>query len=150
MATALKTAAITRNQPATTASDSTLVAVREEYSLLAALVVSDTIDFLKLPARHVLVDVIVDSDDLDTGGSPAITLHAGLRAADGVATDDPDAFLVSSTVGQAGGVARAAAVAGFRIAAADFDRNVYLTVAVAPATGATTGKIGVTAFYRPA
>lgn len=149
MATALKTARITNNQPAPSADQNGVIAVRAEYSLLAALVINDTIDFAKIPAGHVPVDVILDSDDLDTGGAPAVVLQVGLRTADGT-TDDPDAFIKDSTVGQAGGVARANVATAFRIGSHTADRNVYLTVSTAPATGATSGKIGVTVLYRPA
>lgn len=149
MATALKTDRITNNQPAPTADQNGVIAVRAEYSLLAALVINDTIDFAKIPAGHVPVDVILDSDDLDAGGAPAVVLQVGLRTADGT-TDDPDAFIKDSTVGQAGGVARANVATAFRIGSHTDDRNVYLTVSTAPATSATSGKIGVTVLYRPA
>lgn len=147
--TAYQSTPIARNQPAKTIALAGIVPTRVEFDLTAALVLNDTIDMVKLPAGHVPVDLILDTDDLDTGGAPAIVLHVGLRKADGT-TDDPDAFIASSTVGQAGGMARLSAVAGLRIAAADEDRNVYITVATAPATGATTGKIGVTLLSRPA
>ena len=149
MATALKTARITNNQPAPSADQNSVIAVRAEYSLLAALVINDTIDFAKIPAGHVPVDVILDSDDVDTGGAPAAVFQVGLRAANGT-TDDPDAFIKDSTVGQAGGVARANVATAFRIGSHTADRNVYLTVSTAPATSATSGKIGVTVLYRPA
>lgn len=147
MATALKTARITNNQPAPTADQNGVIAVRAEYSLLAALVINDTIDFAKIPAGHVPVDVILDSDDIDSGAGAIF--QVGLRTADGT-TDDPDAFIKDSTVGQAGGVARANVATAFRIGSHTADRNVYLTVSTAPATSATSGKIGVTVLYRPA
>lgn len=149
MPSALKTARITNNQPAPSADQNGVIAVRAEYSLLTALALNDTIDFAKIPAGHIPVDVILDSDDVDTGGAPAAVFQVGLRAADGT-TDDPDAFIKDSTVGQAGGVARANVVTAFRIGSHTADRNVYLTVSTAPATGATSGKIGVTVLYRPA
>lgn len=147
MATALKTARITNNQPAPTADQNGVIAVRAEYSLLAALVINDTIDFAKIPAGHVPVDVILDSDDIDSGAGAIF--QVGLRAANGT-TDDPDAFIKDSNVGQAGGVARANVATAFRIGSHTADRNVYLTVSTAPATSATSGKIGVTVLYRPA
>ncbi|MGE4072719.1 MAG: hypothetical protein AB7E72_16240 [Lysobacterales bacterium] len=148
MPTAYQSTKIARNQPAKTSSGYGPVADRVEFDLTAALALNDTIDMVKLPAGHVPVDLILDTDDLDSGVA-AIVLHAGLRKADGT-NDDPDAFIASSTVAQAGGVARLSAVAGLRIAAADVDRNVYITVATAPGTGATSGKIGVTLISRPA
>lgn len=149
MPSALNTARITNNQPAPSADQNGVIAVRAEYSLTAALALNDTIDFAKVPAGHIPVDVILDSDDVDTGGSPAVVFQVGLRAADGT-TDDPDAFIKNSNVGQAGGVASTNVVTAFRITPHTADRNVYLTVSTAPATGATSGKIGVTVLYRPA
>lgn len=147
MASALLSNAITRNKPAPTADSNTTITVREEYDILAALVINDTIDFVKIPVGYVPVDVTLDSDDLDTG--TAVVLSVGLRKADGT-TDAPACFIVGSTVGQAGGVARAAVKEGFRLAAATVERNVYVTVTTAPTTSATSGKIGVTVSYRPA
>lgn len=149
MPTAYQSTPIARNQPAKSSANSGPVATRREFDLTAALAINDTIDMVKLPAGHVPVDLILDTDDLDSGGSPAIVLHVGLRKADGT-NDDADAFIASSTVGQAGGVARMAAVAALRVTKSDSDRNVYITVATGPATGATSGKIGVTLISRPA
>lgn len=146
---ALYSNAITRNKPAPTAGSNTTITVREEYDILAALVINDTIDLVKIPVGYVPVDVTLDTDDLDTGATAAVVLSAGLRKADGT-TDAPACFIVGSTVGQAGGVARAAVKEGFRLAAATVVRNVYVTVTTAPATSVTSGKIGVTVSYRPA
>lgn len=141
--------AITRNKPAPTADSNTTITVREEYNLLAALAINDTIDLVKIPVGYVPVDVTLDTDDLDTSATPAVVLSAGLRKANGT-TDAPDCFIVGSTVGQAGGVARAAVKEGFRLTDATVERNVYVTVTTAPATSVTSGKIGVTVSYRPA
>lgn len=145
---ALYSNAITRNKPAPTADSNTTITVREEYDILAALVINDTIDLVKIPVGYVPVDVILDTDDLDTGAA-AVILSVGLRKANGI-TDAPACFIVDSTVGQAGGVARAAVKEGFRLAAATVERNVYVTVTTGPTTSATSGKIGVTVSYRPA
>jgi hypothetical protein len=116
-----------------------VVAVRGEYAVAAALVVSDTIALVKLPANHVLVDCIVDCDDLDD--STGLVLDAGFIGG------DVDCLIDGSTVGQAGGLARMDAVAGVRAAATSADRNVGLTVATAPTTG-STGTVGLTLFYK--
>lgn len=145
---ALISNAITRNKPAPTSAGNNTVAVRQEYSLSAALALNDTIDIVKVPAGHVPVDVILDTDDLDTG--TAIVVSVGMRKADGT-TDAPACFIVGSTIGQTGGVARAAVKEGFRIPASDtLDRNVYVTVTTGPTTGATSGKVGITVTYAPA
>lgn len=98
----------------------------------------DTIDLCVLPAGHVPVDFLLAADDLD--GATALVLDVGLRNADGAGTDDPDAFIDGSTVGQAGGIARAGVVAFADIAPADVDRFVYVTAVTAAGTDAA-GKL---------
>ncbi len=141
-------------KPAPISDDGDLVTVRYEYSLAAALVVNDIIEMGVLPADHVPVDFAVDCDDLDTNGVPTITLNCGVMSgtpgvAD-VARTVGTEFLSASTVAQAGGVVRAATVGAFRVAPAATDRSVGFKVAAAPATGAATGKIGLTLYYRAA
>lgn len=146
---AYKTEKLTRNQPAKTTAQVGVVAVRGEFDLSAALALDDTIDMVEVPAGHVPFDVILDADDLDTG-TPAITLSVGLRKADGT-TDDPVTFITASTVAQAAvGMVRMTNKAGLRCVPAAVSRAVYVTVAAAPDTGTTSGKIGVTVLYRPA
>jgi hypothetical protein len=138
-------------QPIDSAEAGDVVSVRGEFSLAAALVVNDIIEMGWLPANCVPVDVIVDTDDLDTG--TAAVLEAGIvgdpfrgTAAD---TTDTNAFIDASTVGQAGGIARMNVVTGPRLASVSRPRRFGIKVATAPTTSATTGKIGMTLLYRP-
>lgn len=110
-----------------------------EYVTLTGLVTTDTIRMCKLPARHVAVDLILTTDDQDTNGSPAVVIDVGIEDTVG-ATDDPNALISASTVGQAGGVARMNVNAGVKIAPVDYDRYVTIT----PTTSATTGVVGAT------
>lgn len=119
-----------------------LRAVRGVYVLSGALALNDIIQMCVLPAQHVLVDCILDTDDLDTNGTPTISLSVGVP---GVA----NALISSSTVGRTGGVARLDQVAGLRLTASDNDTVVQITVSATPATSATTGTIGLTLLYRP-
>ncbi len=143
---ALKAAASER-QALNTCSAGEVLALAGVYSLAAALVVSDTIDMCVLPAGMVPEDLILSVDDLDSHGTPAIVLDVGIYDSVG-STTDADAFIASSTVAQAGGVARLSAVAGRKIAPVDYDRLVRITVSTAPATGATTGQIRCTLLAR--
>lgn len=141
-------------KPAPIADESDVVAVRYKYSLAAALALNDRIEMGVLPADHVPVDFVVDCDDLDSNGAPTITLDCGIMSgtpgvADATRTVGTE-FLSASTVAQAGGVVRAATVGAFRVAPASTDRSVGFLVKAAPATGATTGDIGITLYYRPA
>jgi len=145
MATTFQSVNVKGSRPAVDAAEAGEVkAVRGEYDLAAALVVNDIIELVKLPGDHVPVDCILDSDDLDTGGSPALVLDAGVVSAGGAANE----LIDNSTVGQAGGVARMDQAGGVRIAPAAGETVYGVKVGTAPATGATTGKIGLTLYYR--
>ena len=116
--------------------------IRAEYDLAAALALNDDIAMVKLPPGHHVVDCMIDTDDLDSNGTPLIVLDAGIL--DG----DTNAFIDGSTVGQAGGLARMDQVAGKRLAVNHTaEQLVGITVATGPATGATTGKVGMDVQY---
>ena len=143
--TILKSPQIETDQPGiTSAQAGQAVVERGEVTIAAALAAADTVQLVKLPARHKPTDLILDCDDLDTDAAPAITLKVGLLDGTG------DEFIASTTVGQAGGVARLDQAAGLRIEPSDVDRVVVVTVLVGPATGAVTGKIGATLNSVPA
>lgn len=139
--------------PITACGADDLVAAQAVFTVTEALEINDVFDLIVLPAGHKLVDAILDVTDLDTGGSPALTLSVGTLAgtpgdtvlANRTASEN---VIAASTVGQAGGVARAA-VAGFTdIAPQDTDRSIGVLCKAAPQTGATSGTIRLTVFYR--
>lgn len=111
------------------------------------LAVNDIIDMGIIPASSVPVDVIIDSDDLDTGGSPALAFDVGVitgTPGDAVGSRTCGAeFFSASTLAQAGGVARTSLKTAFRIAPAGFDRSIGIKITAAAATQATSGKLGV-------
>lgn len=116
-------------------------AVRAEFSLSGALLINDTIDLVTIPAGHAVTDVVLFADDLDTNGAPAITLDVGIKGG------DTDAFFAASTVAQAGGAVHPSVKTAFRDVATSADRVVQALVKAAPATSATTGKLGVLVRY---
>jgi hypothetical protein len=118
------------------------ITVFAEYSLTAALALNDVIQMLKVPAGCAIVDAVLVADDLDTGGAPAITLDVGIAGA------DTDQLFAASTVAQAGGVVRPTIATAFRDAATAADRTVQVLVKAGPATGAASGKIGLSVSYR--
>ena len=67
-----------------------------------AIAASDVFKFFKLGANIRILEATLAVDDLDTGAS--ITLDLGYDLPTG--TDDDDAFLANSTIGQAGGTVR--------------------------------------------
>jgi hypothetical protein len=146
MATAYTAAAA--NRPAISSSEAgEHIAQTGVFDLSAAFVINDTVDMCKLPAGMVVDDLILSTDDLDSGGSPAIVVDVGLYDNVG-STSSQAAFISGSNVAQAGGVARLAVAAGRKIAPVDYDRYIRVKVTTAPATGATSGKIKVTAITR--
>lgn len=76
----------------------------------------DFIEMVKIPKGATVLEVILASEDLDTNGTPTITLDVG----DG---DDVDRYIDGSTIGQTGGVARLGS--GVAAAAVDGCRYTY-------------------------
>lgn len=112
------------------------------YSLAAALALNDVLQGPKLQAGSTIVDVILAAPKLDTNATPAITLDVGTG-------DAPQYFIAASTVGQAGGIARASAATAQPLTLTK-DDTVDVTVHAAPGTGATTGTVTLTVFFLPA
>jgi hypothetical protein len=129
----------------TNAEGAEVLSVRATYALAAALAAGDIVQMMPLPAGFVPVDFILDSDDLDAGVTPTIALDVGLVDTNGNVGQE---VFAASTVAQAGGVVRPTAKTAFRVAPSDSDRMVAIKVATGPATGATSGTIGLTMLYR--
>ena len=113
--------------------------VAEAFLFPAAPEANDTIEMFTLPKGAVLADMILDADDLDTGGTPAIALQVG----DGTTADK---FFAANNVAQAGGIARMDKK-GNTGAALAADTKVVVKVSTGPATGAA-GTIRLTALYN--
>ena len=151
MATDFEAEAAKAHRPANSCNYGALVSQNSgKYEIAAALVINDTIALCKLPAQEVPVDLVLNCDDLDSDGTPAIVLDVGIYDPEtGNPTSDPDCFIDASDVAQAGGIARMNVVAGRELAPVNYDRSVRATVVTAPATGATSGGISATLLSRP-
>jgi hypothetical protein len=112
------------------------------YSLSAALALNDVLVGPLLQAGSTVVDVSLVTTDLDTNGTPTITLDVGTG-------DATQYFIAASTVGQAGGIARASAATAQPLTLTKND-TIDVTVRAAPATGATTGTVTLSVFFLPA
>ncbi|CAH0532137.1 hypothetical protein UAM5_00020 [Ralstonia phage UAM5] len=128
-----------------------VVACRFDITLTKALAAGDIVELGVLPGNGVPVDAILESDDLDTGGAPAIALDVGIMSGpvgklDAARTCGNELF-AASTVGRAGGVERMTAVTGFRIQKSEDHRSIGVKVATAPQVGAVTGKLALILFY---
>lgn len=113
--------------------------ITASYEISAALVVNDVIQMVKVPAGATVLNVILQTDDLDTNGSPAIVLDVG----DGTNTD---LYIDGSTIGQAGGIEymNVNTALGNTYTSED---TIDILVQVAPATGATSGTLTLTVIY---
>lgn len=124
------------------------VTVAYKYSLAAALADNDAIEAMWLPPNHVLVasGIQLRSDELDTDGSPTLTLNVGVSVA---GTLDEDAIIDGMTTGAASNVQTPNNVAGFdAIGYSASARKVIITVEGGPTAGATEGDITLEITYR--
>lgn len=151
MATTYKSDYITNGYPVPTPMNGAVASVTARYTQAAAYVINDVIQMVAIPNGYQVTEVILDADQLDTNGSPLITLSVG--DATTVA-----AYITASTIGQTGGIARASTKAymdNTPVAIATSGGNpgttiVQVKVIAAPATGTTTAKIRLTVFYAQA
>jgi hypothetical protein len=156
MALLFSTVARGSSREAAPLNGASLVAVRLQMTLSTANnVTGNIIDYLILPADCHLVDAILDTDDLDSNGSPAILLDVGVMT--GSPGEDLDAagaartigaeIFSASTVAQAGGVVRPTLKTAFRIAPVAYDRSIGVKINTQSATAAS-GDIGLTLVFR--
>lgn len=97
-------------------------------TLTAAAANSDIVKFFKAPAGFIVSDVILSSTDIDTNGSPTVTIDVG-------DADDVDKLIDGSTIGRAGGIDRMNVTTGMQYTYTA-DTEVYATI-LTVATGAT-------------
>jgi hypothetical protein len=122
-------------------------AMRFSHSVAAAPAVGDIIELGVIPAGTRVVDILIDSDDLDTDGAPTISWDVGVMS--GAFGDDDQArtcgnqFFVASTVSRAGGVERASKATAFRTASSGNDRSIGIKCAAVAAAFAA-GQVGLT------
>jgi hypothetical protein len=116
-----------------------ITVVQSTFAITAAFVINDVVKFLTVPAGVYITDIKLDVPQLDTNGSPTITLDVGTSGA-------AQAYLAASTVGQAGGVA-VANVAGTIGATFTTATVIQMKVHAAPATGVTSGTITLQVSY---
>lgn len=142
-------------KPVVTPSASEDVTVRGSINLLTGdLTLNNTGGVMILPAGCVPVRLVVDSDDLDSGGAPAVVFAVGALNAAGndlssAAVDGGAAWGTGLTVAQTGGAVTPVSTALMRVLPASADRVVGLKVTTAPATP-VAGQVGITMTYRAA
>lgn len=111
---------------------------RGEFALTAALAANDTVTMFRLMPNFRVTGGLLKSDDLDTNGTPTITLSLGDAG-------DDDRYFSVATVAQTGTFTSTLAFTGVDFVTTAYT-DVILKVNTGPATGATTGTI-VAALY---
>mgnify|MGYP000846870681 FL=1 len=154
-----------RLRPMPTPQGGEIVNVRMQVAVTAALALNDIIEFGELPVDCVPVDFVLDSSDIDTGGSPSVTLSVGVANAgktdlDTSADSGSAVWLSASTIGQAGGMARPTTRAMFIATPRQPDPNsgsasgaqLRMIAAKVAAAGATpaAGTVSLSLSYRAA
>lgn len=129
-----------------------VVACRAVYVLTADLAINDIIQCMDLPAGHVPVDLILDTDDLGTTGNVSVALgNTGLTDIDTTASGGA-AWLTAGDVATAATGLRADA-GGLRAMSRvtpDNGANRPVVLKITTDTTATSGTIGLTLLYRAA
>jgi len=111
------------------------------------LVANDIIEMSAIPDGCRVVDLIVDSDDLDSSGTPTIDFDVGIMSGD---WQDDDAtrtcgaeFISGATIAQGGGVVRPTLKTAFRTVGTSGDRSIGIKITTLSATP-VEGIIGLT------
>lgn len=125
------------------------VTVRYKYTVPLGLVLNDIIELAPIPPNTRVTDMILDSDDLDSG--TALAFDVGIMSG---AWQDPDQartcgaeFFAADTVGQAGGVKRPTLKTAFRTVSAATARSIGVKFQAAAGT-LVSGEIGLTVSYH--
>lgn len=116
-------------------------------------ITGDIIDIGTLPAYHTVSDMILVPDDLDTNGSPAMTLDVGIMS--GTPGDTVTArtcgaeFFSAATGAQTATVLRPTLATAFKVLPTEADRSIGVKIALQAATAAA-GRIRVRVFMHAA
>lgn len=125
------------------------VAIRFSHQLTNAPAVGDILELACIPSNCRVAEIILDMDDLDTNGAPAIVADVGIMSGDFGKEDNARTcgaeFFSGSNLGQAGGVARPTLKTAYRTTASNVDRGIGVKFTTAAATF-VPGIIGLTVF----
>lgn len=113
-------------------------AIRATVACSAAPTTADTLNFFYLPAGARVHLAVLEATDMDTSGSPSLTLNIG-------DADDADRLFAASNVGQSGAVSTAISAAG-----GDHlytEKTLITGTAAANAATGAAGSVTLTVFY---
>ncbi len=121
-----------------------VVSIPVDWSTAGAAT-NDTIELCDLPAGTALDDYVIQTDDIDSNGTPTAAFSFGEMNA--AKTDVTTAYVTGLTIGQTGGIARAVTGSTHRTSVAA--RTLGLKVTTGAATAALAAKTAlVTLFLR--
>jgi hypothetical protein len=114
----------------------------DSYTFTADLAANDVINMFKIPAGARVVDMGIDSPDLDSASAGALTVGWAISA-DGLVAADDDGFLTTQDVHTAGktGLMSAALVSANPGKLKSFASEVQVQVKISGETDATSGTI---------
>lgn len=120
---------------------------RFSHQIATALAVGDIIELGVIPAGCRVAEIVIDSDDLDSNGAPAVAFDVGVMSGGWGSEDQARTcgaeFFAASNVGQAGTVARPTLRSAYRVAASNIDRSIGVKLTTLAATF-QAGQIGIT------
>ncbi|UYZ08272.1 hypothetical protein CFBP5507_04490 [Agrobacterium salinitolerans] len=123
------------------------VAIRFSHQLAAAPAAGDILELACIPSNCRVADIILDMDDLDSNGAPAMVVDVGIMSGDFGKEDNARTcgaeFFSASNLAQAGGVARPTLKTAYRTTASNVDRGIGVKFTTAAATF-QAGAIGLT------
>lgn len=140
---------LTGRNPVPSAAGMEVLATRFEIDLVAAdLDANDVGSIGVLPAGHVPVGLVYDSDKLDANGTPTIVASVGFINS-GETDLDGTAWAIGITASQSGtSVQVTPTPAALRMGATQTDRKFGVKFTAGSSTKAA-GKVGLTLIYRP-
>ncbi|CAB4137537.1 hypothetical protein UFOVP319_41 [uncultured Caudovirales phage] len=113
-----------------------------ECAFTGTITTADSATICNLPVGAVVLGATIEADDLDTGGSPTITLNVGDAGS-------ANRYFAASTVAQTGAVASASAATGVFNTVAAGQTAVIVAVAANAATSAAGSVRVAVQYYLP-
>lgn len=110
-----------------------------EVAFTGAITTADSATVCNLPVGAIVLGATIEADDLDTNGTPTITLNVGDAGS-------ANRYFAASTVAQTGAVASATATTGVFTTVAAGQTAVIVAVAANAATSAA-GSVRVAVLY---
>jgi hypothetical protein len=107
------------------------------------------IRMVKLPAQHVILDLVLDSEIIDTGAGGAFDIGIEDSIQDPADTTDLTLFATALAVHTAAIFGSQMSLAAMRLAPQNYDRYIVLTMETVSATGLAV-RVGLTLTSKPA